>query len=137
MQNLPTVTVPIKVPFFDIDPMHIVWHGHYVKYFELARCELLGNIGYGYVEMEQSGYGWPVIDLHLRYLKSATLGQQLLCTARIVEYENRLKIAYEIHCATSGDRLTKGHSVQVAVCLSKKEMQLVSPPIMLEKLGLI
>jgi acyl-CoA thioester hydrolase len=85
--------------------------------------------------MEQSGFGWPVIDLHVRYLKSATLGQDLLCTARIVEYENRLKIDYEIHCAKSGDRLTKGSSVQVAVSLGENVMQLVSPPIMLEKLG--
>ena len=137
MDKLPEAQVAIKVPFFDVDLMRIVWHGHYVKYFELARCELLGQIGYGYREMEQSGFGWPVIDLHVRYLKSAMLGQELLCTAKIVEYENRLKIDYEIRCAKSGDRLTKGHSVQVAVSLGENEMQLVSPPIMLEKLGIL
>ena len=137
MNKLPEVQVQIKVPFYDVDPMRIVWHGHYVKYFEIARCELLGKIGYGYKEMEQSGFGWPVIDLHVRYLKSATLGQDLLCTAKIVEYENRLKIEYEIQCAKSGDRLTKGHSVQVAVSLGENEMQLVSPHIMLEKLGVL
>ena len=31
----------IEVPFFDCDSMHIIWHGHYVKYLEVARCELL------------------------------------------------------------------------------------------------
>lgn len=137
MDKLPEVQVAIKVPFYDVDAMRIVWHGHYVKYFEIARCELLNKIGYGYREMEQSGFGWPVIDLHVRYLKSATLGQELICTAKIVEYENRLKIEYEIHCAKSGDRLTKGHSIQVAVSLGENEMQLVSPHIMLEKLGVL
>lgn len=134
MDKLPSVQVSIKVPFFDVDPMHVVWHGHYLKYFELARCELLDSIDYGYREMEKSGYGWPVIDVHVRYVKSATLGQQLICTARLVECENRLKIAYEIHCATTGARLTKGHSVQVAVRLADGEMQLVSPRILLDKL---
>ena len=134
MDNLPTVQVGIKVPFFDVDPMHVVWHGHYLKYFELARCELLDSIGYGYREMEKSGYGWPVIDVHVRYVKSATLGQQLICTARLVECENRLKIAYEIRCATTGERLTKGHSIQVAVRLADSEMQLVSPRVLFDKL---
>src|SRR5688500_4798812 len=124
MDKLPAVQVAIKVPFYDVDPMRIVWHGHYVKYVEIARCELLNKIAYGYKEMEQSGYGWPVIDLHVRYLKSATLGQDLLCNAKIVEYEHRLKIDYEIQCAKTGARLTKGSSVQVAVSLAENEMQL-------------
>ncbi|MES2626112.1 MAG: acyl-CoA thioesterase [Pseudomonadota bacterium] len=135
MDKLPEAQVAIKVPFFDVDPMRIVWHGHYVKYFEIARCELLNKIGYGYKEMEQSGFGWPVIDLNVRYLKSAVLGQDLLCSAKIVEYEHRLKIDYEIHCAKTGDRLTKGSSVQVAVSLGENVMQLMSPQIMLKKLG--
>lgn len=136
MDKLPEASVAIKVPFFDVDPMRIVWHGHYVKYFEIARCELLNRIGYGYREMEQSGFGWPVIDLRVRYVKSAVLGQQLTCTARIVEYEHRLKIDYEIQCAQTGERLTKGYSIQVAVSLAANEMQLVSPRIMLQKLGM-
>ena len=26
----------VEVPFFDVDSMRIVWHGHYLKYFEIA-----------------------------------------------------------------------------------------------------
>lgn len=134
--KLPQTRVAIKVPFFDIDPMHVVWHGHYIKYFELARCELLAGIDYGYCQMEESGWLWPVIELQVRYVKSATLGQSIYCTARIVEYENRLKIAYEVHCAVSGERLTRGHSVQVAVNKTTREMSLVSPQILFDRLGL-
>ena len=36
----------IEVPFFDVDVMQIVWHGHYVKYLEVARCAFLDAIGY-------------------------------------------------------------------------------------------
>ena len=35
------VDIPVEVPFFDVDSMDVVWHGHYVKYLELARCALL------------------------------------------------------------------------------------------------
>ena len=37
-------TVQVKVPFHDIDIMEIAWHGHYVKYFEIARCELFEQL---------------------------------------------------------------------------------------------
>ena len=37
----------IEVPFFDVDVMQIVWHGHYVKYLEVARCAFLDALGYG------------------------------------------------------------------------------------------
>ena len=40
----------IDVPFYDLDPMNVVWHGNYVKYLEVARCDLLSKIGYTYDE---------------------------------------------------------------------------------------
>lgn len=36
-----TAEVEMTVPFHDVDMMEVAWHGHYVKYFELARCALL------------------------------------------------------------------------------------------------
>ena len=88
--------------FFDLDPMEVVWHGHYVKYLEIARCALLDKIDYNYAQMKASGYAWPVIDLHLRYAASAIFGQRLKLRAEIVEWENRLKIDYLITDAATG-----------------------------------
>ena len=41
----------IDVPFYDLDPKNVVWHGNYVKYLEVARCDLLSKIGYTYDDM--------------------------------------------------------------------------------------
>jgi acyl-CoA thioester hydrolase len=123
------------VQFFDLDPMEIVWHGRYVKYLEVARCALLDKIGYNYVEMKNSGYAWPIIDMHLRYVGSATFGQKLKLRAEIVEWENRLKIDYLITDAETGKRLNKASTTQVAVHIESKEMCFVSPPVLFEKLG--
>ncbi len=128
-------TTSITVPFHDVDMMQIAWHGHYVKYFEVARCELLDKIDYNYLQMCQSGYMWPVIDMHLRYVKPAVFGQEILVEVAITEYENRLKMDYIIRDAKTQTRLTKGSTVQVAVRMSDNEMQLASPPILQEKLG--
>lgn len=125
----------IDVPFFDIDIMHIVWHGHYVKYFEIARCELLKKIDYDYNQMEKTGVVWPVTDIHLRYINSAQFGQKIKVTASLVEYDMRLKINYEIRDMVSGQRLTKGHTVQVAIDTKTKELQFETPQILLDKLN--
>ncbi|MBC2654739.1 acyl-CoA thioesterase [Pseudomonas sp. MSSRFD41] len=123
------VDTQILVPFFDVDTMHVVWHGHYVKYLEVARCALLDKLGHNYEQMRDSGYAWPVIDLQLRYVRGAVFGQTLNVRASLVEWENRLKINYLITDLATGERLTRASSVQVAVAIASREMQLASPKI--------
>ncbi|WP_417510696.1 acyl-CoA thioesterase [Methylophaga sp.] len=125
----------IEVPFHDVDVMRVAWHGHYVKYFEIARCALLDKIEYNYPEMEQSGYAWPVIDLRIRYAHPLRFQQKVKVIATLVEWENRLKINYQIDDLVTGQRLTKGYTVQVAVDMSNNEMLFVSPAILFEKMG--
>jgi len=141
MRNQPEASrwfaeVEMQVQFFDLDPMQIVWHGNYVKYLEVVRCALLDAIDYNYVEMQASGFSWPVIDLHVRFAGSAVFSQRLKLRAEIVEWENRLKIEYLITDAETGKRLTRASTTQVAVDIASGEMCFVSPPILLQKLGL-
>ncbi|MBB1518143.1 acyl-CoA thioesterase [Aquipseudomonas guryensis] len=119
--------VELAVPFFDVDMLEVVWHGHYVKYFEEARCALLDKLGHNYRQMREAGYAWPVIDLQLRYIRGAQFGQKIIVRADLVEWENRLKINYLITDAATGERMTRGSSVQVAVEIATREMLLASP----------
>jgi acyl-CoA thioester hydrolase len=126
-----------QVQFFDLDPMEVVWHGHYVKYLEIVRGVLLDTIDYNYAAMKASGYFWPVVDIHLRYIAPASYGQRLKLRAEIVEWENRFKIAYLITDAVSGRRLSRATSTQVAVEIANREMCFVSPAVLFEKLGVL
>ncbi len=123
-------SVTLEVPFFDVDMMDIVWHGHYVKYFEVARCALLDKINHNYTQMRDSGYGWPVVDMQLRYIKGAIFGQKITVTADLIEWQERLKINYLICDAQTGERLTRGSSIQVAIELASGEMQFVTPAVL-------
>jgi acyl-CoA thioester hydrolase len=129
-------SIDLEIPFHDVDMMEVVWHGHYAKYFEIARCTLLEKIDYNYPQMRDSGFAWPVIDLTMRYIKPAVFGQVITVQAVIVEWENRLKIGYLIIDKDTGARLVKGHSIQVAVDMQTKAMCFESPRILFEKLGL-
>jgi acyl-CoA thioester hydrolase len=136
MTNPPrTHSVPVKVPFHDLDPVGIVWHGNYTKYIEIARCALLETFGYNYDEMARSGYSWPIIDLHLRYVKAAKFGELLDVRATLREWEHRLRIDYLVTNA-DGLRVCKGTSIQVAVDLTTGEMLLKSPDVLFQRLGL-
>ncbi|MDG9926700.1 MULTISPECIES: acyl-CoA thioesterase [unclassified Pseudomonas] len=124
--------IEILVPFFDVDMMEVVWHGHYVKYFEEARCALLDKLGHNYRQMRDAGYAWPIIDLQVRYIRGAQFGQRIRVRADLVEWENRLKINYLITDVTTGERMTRGSSVQVAVEIATREMLLASPKVFVE-----
>jgi acyl-CoA thioester hydrolase len=135
MSRLPREEIDVEVPFHDVDVMEVAWHGHYVKYLELARCRLLQAINYDYPQMRESGFFWPVVDLHLKYLRPARYGQRLHVTAEMVEYENRIKIEYVIRDVATRERLTTGYTLQVAVNAASGELQFASPRVLLEKLA--
>lgn len=128
--------IELSPAFHDLDPMNVVWHGRYVQYIELARCELLRRVDYDYPQMRDSGYVWPVVDLRLRYVRPLLYGARVRVRATIVEWENRLKIEYEIRDCGSGERLTRGYTVQVAVDVASGEMQYVCPQVLLDRLGM-
>jgi acyl-CoA thioester hydrolase len=128
-----TATVEVEVAFHDVDQMQVVWHGHYLKYLEIARCALFRSFDYDFAEMAASGYMWPVVDCQLKYLKSAFYGDVLLVQATLLEYENRLKVAYQITHSHTGQILTKASTTQVALAAQTLELQFVSPPALIAK----
>ncbi|HBM88007.1 MAG TPA: 4-hydroxybenzoyl-CoA thioesterase [Rhodobiaceae bacterium] len=134
-RDWPEAEAIVSVPFHDVDLMAVAWHGHYMKYFEIARGALLDTFSYNYAEMKESGYAWPVIDVHVRYIKPARLGQKLKVNAKLVEYDLRLKINYEIRDAETGERLTKGHTIMVPVDIETGELYLGTPAVLCKKLG--
>jgi acyl-CoA thioester hydrolase len=126
--------VELEVPFQDLDPMQIAWHGNYFRYFEAARVKLLRAIDYDYPVMEASGFSWPLIEAHVRFVQALRYGQMIRVTAGLVEWENRLKIDYLVSDPKSDQRLTTGYTIQCAIQVKSGELQLVSPPALLQRL---
>src|SRR5689334_1521347 len=105
--------------------MEVVWHGHYLKYFEIARCALLDSIGYNYLEMRASGFAWPVVETEIRYVRPARFGQRLAVSAELIEWEHRLRMRYQVRDAANGEKLTTGVTTQVALDLATREMRFI------------
>lgn len=114
-------SVEFRVEFYDIDSMQVAYHGNYVKFMEVARCALLQKIGYGYNEMTKSGYVWPVVDLHIKYIRPMIFMQKVRAEVTLEEYEVCMKLSYKFKDADTGVLLTKAESTQMAVDLNTKE----------------
>lgn len=120
----------IQIPFFDVDLAGIVWHGHYLKYFELARCALLEAIGYSYMAMRDSEFLWPIVDTNIRYINPLVLDQKVLVIAHLKEWELRLVIEYQV-LDQDGAVCTRGRTVQVPVDVKTNSLQLGCPEILI------
>lgn len=92
------------------------------------RCAFLEKIGYTYDRMIELGYGWPIVQLNLKYVKPAFFRQKIRVNLALVEYETCMRIDYTIIDIVSGKKLTTGSTTQVAVDLKTHEMQFQSPP---------
>jgi len=123
----------ITIEFNDLDPMRIVWHANYINYFETARRALLQKLNYDYYEMERTGFVFPVIEIQAKYLASLRYKDKAIVKAILMEYENRLKIRYEIRNAQTGEITTKGVSSQMAIDVKKGESCFVCPKILYDK----
>lgn len=130
-----TAEVELIIPFHDVDMMGVVWHGDYSRYFEVAREALLNQFNYGYRQMKESGYLWPVVDARVKYRHALIFEQRIRARAHTEEFENRLRIGYQIFDAETGKCATAGYTIQVTVDEQSHEPYLASPDILFERVG--
>ncbi|MDX8397502.1 MAG: thioesterase family protein [Mariprofundaceae bacterium] len=109
------VSVSLEIPFHDVDILGIVWHGHYYKYFELARTALYRHYDFDILDMQKMGYIFPVIESQCKYPQPLKYGQKIQASAELTEYLNYIKISYVLTDMQSGKRHAYGYTKQ-AVC---------------------
>ena len=123
----------VRVPFHDVDPANVVWHGHYYKYFELARCDLLEKIGYDYDEMRRSGFVWPIVDTRARFVRPVLFNRDIIVRAVLREWELRLVIDYRI-VDDDGVEYTRASTTQVPLHADSMELYLGTPGVLAERI---
>ena len=127
MSSTISYTSSMEAPFFDVDSLHVVWHGHYVKYMEIARCNLLDHIGFNYQDMREQGFMFPVIKMDLKYISPIVFGQQFEIVASLEEWQCQLKIAYLFRDPETHKKICTAQTVQAAVEKASGEMHYVCP----------
>lgn len=118
----------LQVPFYEVDSAHMAWHGHFAKYFELARCRLLEAIGHDYEAMFECGYAWPVVDMRIRYMRPLRFKQHVRVAATLQRWDHQMRVTYRIRDRDSGGSLARGFTQHAPIDLATGELYLGQPP---------
>ena len=103
------------VRFNEIDPMGIMWHGHYAAYMEDARCALGDALGIGYQDFFDRGYTLPVRQMHIDYLRPLVYKHTYEIKARLF-YSEAVRLNYDFTILDEEKNVcARGYSVQLLV----------------------
>lgn len=126
--------VRMRVPFHDLDPMQIVWHGNYTKYFDIARQGLFESRGIDLRDvLDKTGYTFPVIRSSVKHVAPLRYGDVFLCRATLVEVTHKVVIDFEIRLEADNTLCAKGRGEQAAVKYPEMEPAFAMPEIVLQR----
>jgi acyl-CoA thioester hydrolase len=124
----------LRVRFSEVDALQIVWHGHYVNYFEEARRAFGRRYGVDYTAFIERNIAVPLVQLRVDYLVPARMADTLEVTARLRKSDSaRLDFDYEVRREGEGTLLATGSTSQVFTTPAG-ELILTWPAFMLERL---
>lgn len=118
----------VAVRFNEADPLGIVWHGHYIRYFEDGR-EAFGHAhGLSYLDFYKNGFVVPVVKVNCDYKRSLRYGDKVIIESRYISTEAaKILFEYTLFNAQSGEIVAKGSSMQVFLDKETSTLQLTCP----------
>jgi len=128
--------VKLSVPFFDLDPMQIVWHGNYLNYFEVARCALFEHNGvdlYSYYDREKIIF--PIIRTATKHIFPLKHRDEIIVKATLMDANIKLVVDFEIRKVVDGSVCARGRTEQVAVKTPEMETLFSLPADIRQMLG--
>lgn len=107
------VRIDLDVPLYDVDPLHVVWHGNYFKYLDAARSALFRSRGLDIGDLTDLSLRMMIVDAGCRYAYPLRYGDRARVSAWIASIDNRIRVAYEIWNVTHGRSSASAHTLLV------------------------
>lgn len=118
----------VIVRFNEADPLGIVWHGHYIRYFEDGRESFGKKYGISYMDCYKEGMAVPVVSVHCDYKKPLRYGDTVIVeTTYINSVAAKLKFEYRIFDGATRTLVATGSSLQVFVDVKTFGLSLTVP----------
>src|SRR5688572_27869412 len=121
-----------EIKFSEVDLLKIVWHGHYIRYFEDAREAFGKKYGIGYMDILDQGYTIPVVQLNCNYKASLKYGDVIVIKCSFIDtLSAKIVFQYQIRHQDTGQIVAEGRTVQVFLDMNG-ELQLYTPQYILD-----
>lgn len=119
----------VIIRFNEADPLGIVWHGHYIRYFEDGRESFGRKYGISYLDFYQQGLAVPIVSVDCQYKRPLRYGDIVIVETTYVPLEAaKLQFEYKMFESKSRDLVAVGSSLQVFVDAKTFDLQLTVPP---------
>jgi len=116
------------VRFSEVDALGIVWHGHYLKFFEDGREAFGRQYKLGYLDIYEHKLATPLININVDYKKTVKYGDSVIIeTTFINSPAAKIIFNYKIYRASDKELVAKGGSTQVFINL-EHELFITIPP---------
>ena len=103
-----TVRTDLRVRYSETDQMGIVYHAHYLVWFEIGRTEWCRAAGLPYADLERSGLFIPVTRVEGAFRRRSSYDDPIAIFTRMAELSGRgCGFSYEIR-NPDGELLTDG-----------------------------
>ena len=127
-----TSKLEFNIKFNEVDALGIVWHGHYIRFFEDGREAFGEQHGLAYMDIYNKGYLAPVVTIECDYKKSLEYGDKVIVETTFIDNPAaKIHFRYRISTATKGT-IAEGRSVQVFLEKNSRQLQLTAPDFFME-----
>ncbi len=121
------------IKFSEVDSLRVVWHGHYVRYFEDGREAFGKQYNLGYLDVYEHGLAVPLVNLQVNFKRILEYGDTAIIeTTFINSPAAKLIFEYKITSAKHGYVACLGRTTQVFMNPHNKELFITMPPFMEE-----
>lgn len=127
----------IRVRFNEVDSWGMVWHGHYIAWFEIGRMALLAKFRLLPQDFTRMGYLAPVVDLKCAYKEPARLHEEVLIRTTVLKpTKAALTFRFQILRKSDAKLLASGEETQVLLTRDGRTLYFI-PQDLQEKLRLL
>ena len=117
----------ITVRFSEVDALGIVWHGHYMKFFEDGREGFGKQYGLGYLDIHKHQFSVPLVNLTIDYKRTVKYGDAIIVeTTYIDSPAAKIIFHYKLYRASDHVLVATGESTQVFID-TKEELHITLP----------
>lgn len=128
--------VDFTVPFHDLDPMQMVWHGNYLKYFDIARSKLFVDSSIDlFAYFKKNNCFFPITQTNTKHIMSLRYLDRFVCRATVTEAQYKIVMEFKIRRVKDNQICAKGRSEQVAVLYPENEIMFEIPEDIRKALG--
>jgi len=111
----------LSVRFREVDSFDVVWHGHYIAYFEDGRLDLCNRFGLSPEAIKQLGYFAPVVDMKCRIRASARYADRLIIQTSVKPSDKAMLVfTYTIIREQDHQTIAEGETAHVLLTRERK-----------------